>query len=380
MRLLTSLDFVTVDVDKHRLIVYSEKPLEVLSSAVHNGGFTKVNKIVSIHVPEHNEENCNRNEEDLDKELHENPENILQRALMKLDSDTDNVVGIMTHADVRNVEISNQHNQDITVCALVTAGVEVAATAGELTISKLNSLKIDTVGTINVILLVDGNLTQSCMVDAVKTIVEAKTVALRELDIRSCFSGDLASGTVTDSVVVACSNRGKPLKYAGTATVLGELVGKAVKEALKKTLYNEQKIVPTRSLAKRLEERRISLKKAISVFLEAHPNIAEKFEQFNDELRQALSDPKLAPIIIAGLRIDDDIKTGLIPNDVLNHSLILKTFQNALISSLDNKMSENLEFDDGPLTVVENLGPFVRIILVALMNNIYLNLCNKNLQ
>lgn len=379
MRLQTSIKFVKAEVDKNKLVISSERPFQVLSSAVLNGGFTKSNKIISIHVPEDNEENVQKNTEDLDKEIHENPENLIRKALAKLDIDSDKVVGIMTNADVRNVEVSNQQYQDITLSAFVTAGVDVSATAGEPTVSKQNSLKIAKVGTINIILIIDGDLTESCMVDAVKTVTEAKTVALRELDIRSYFSGDLASGTVTDSVVVACTKRGKTVEYAGTATVLGELIGKSVKESLKKTLQKEQRIVANRSLTKRLEERGISLAKAITLFLETRPKIAEKFEQFNEEIQQALSDPKVVFLLIAGLRLDDDVKIGLIPRGKFDKSMVVKTFQNAVINCLCNKNpSKDLKLDDTSLTAVENLGLFAGSILAAIMNDVYLNMCSKS--
>ena len=374
VRLQTSIDFVKADVDKHKLVISSERPLEVLSSAVHNGGFRKANKIISIHVPEDNDENCSRKMDDFDKELHENPENILKRALVKLGIDPDTVVGIMTHADVRNVDVSHQRHQDITLSAFVTAGVEVAATAGELTISKPNSSKIDPVGTINVILLVDGNLTESCMVDAVKTVIEAKTVALRELDIRSYFSGDLASGTVTDSVVVACTKRGAPLKYAGTATVLGELIGKSVKDSLKKTLYNEQQVVADRCLTERLKERKISLENAMNLFLAAYPELAENFEQFKDEVQHALSNPKIVPLVIAGFRIDDDVKVGLIPRSMFDKSMIIENFQTSVVDCLCNKnQAENLKLEGTSLAAVDNLGTFVGSILAAIMSCVYSN-------
>ncbi len=149
MRLQTSIKFVKAEVDKNKLVISSERSFQVLSSAVLNGGFTKANKIISIHVPEDNEENVQKNTEDLDKEIPENPENLIKKALAKLDIDSDKVVGIMTNADVRNVEVSNQQYQDITLSAFVTAGVDVSATAGEPTVSKQNSFKIDKVGTIS---------------------------------------------------------------------------------------------------------------------------------------------------------------------------------------------------------------------------------------
>ncbi|UCC58933.1 MAG: adenosylcobinamide amidohydrolase [Candidatus Bathyarchaeum sp.] len=372
MKLQTSIDFVKAEVDKNKLVISSERPLEVLSSAVLNGGFTKANKIISIHVPLDTEENADKDAEVLDKEIHEDPEDIIKKVLSKLDIAPDVVVGIMTNADVRNVEVSIQRCKDITLTAFVTAGVEVAATAGESTFSKQNPHKIDNEGTINIILLIDGDLTESCMVDAVKTVTEAKTVALRELDVRSYFSGDLASGTVTDSVVVACTKRGKTVDYAGTGTVLGELIGKSVIESLKKALLKEQNIIANRSLTKRLEERGISLAKAITLFLETRPKIAGKFEQFNEEILQTLSDPKVVSLVIAGLRLDDDLKLGLIPKGTFDKSVAVKTFQTAVINYLcNNNPSKDLKLDDTSLAAVENLGPFTGSILVAIMNNVY---------
>ena len=367
VKLQTSIDFVKADVDKHKLLISSEKPLAILSSAVHNGGFTKAKTIISIHVPEQNDENCNRKMDDLDKELHENPELILQRAIKRLGISLDDAVGIMTHADVRNVDVSYQKYDDVTLSVFVTAGVEVGARAGELTISLPNQPKID-IGTINVVLLIDGNLTESCMVDTIKTIIEAKTVALKELDVRSCFSGDLASGTVTDSVVVACTNRGEPISYAGTATVIGELIGKSVKQSLKKTLYNEQQVEADRCLTKRLKERRISLENVLKIFIKTHPELSPKEDQFKKQVETALSNPKIVPLVIAGLRLDEDLKDGLVPKNMFDKSATIETLQAAVANCLCNKNPDALKVESINLAAEEKLGPVTGKILATIMS------------
>jgi adenosylcobinamide hydrolase len=377
MRLQTPFDFIRAEVDKSKLVISSEIPLDVLSSAVLNGGFTTANKIISIHVPEENEENVQENSDDLDKEIHENPEDILRKAVMRLSFNSDEVVGIMTNADVRNVQVSAQKHNEISLNAFVTAGVKVSAAAGEPTISKNGPISRG--GTINIVLLIDGNLTKSCMVDAVKTATEAKTVALRELDTRSYFSGDPASGTVTDTVVIACTKRGQTVEYAGTATVLGELIGKSVKESMKKTLQKEQQFVANRPLTKRLNERGISLAKAAASFLKTHPEIPGKSEQFNEELQHILSDPKVVPLILAGLRLDDDVKVGLTPKDMFDQSTAIDSLQASVINYTGNKnQTKSLKVDDTSLVPVDNLGPFARGILAAIMNNVYRNLCSKS--
>ena len=86
-------------------------------------------------------------------------------------------------------------------------------------------------GTINIILLVDGTLTPAAMVNAVLTATEAKTRALFELGVR-CPDGGPATGTTSDAIVVAATGRGQPHQFAGTATVVGQMIGRAVYAAV----------------------------------------------------------------------------------------------------------------------------------------------------
>jgi len=367
MRLHTSIENVNAEVDKNRLVIISKSPLKVLSSAGLNGGLVKANGITNIHVTE-----------DLKDELHRNPDETLKKAVVKLGLSPEKVVAMMTAADVRNVGVSNQKRQDTILSVFVTAGVDVSATAGEATVSKRDSPNIKKGGTINTILLVDGNLTESCMVDAVKTATEAKTVAMRELDVRSHFSGDLASGTVTDTAVVACTKRGNPVKYAGTATMLGEMIGKAVKESVKKAIRKQEKMTANRSLTQRLEERGISLPNMITIFSETHPAIrgdSEKLGKFTEELQRTLCDPEVASLVIAALRLDEDAKMGLIPVDMCDKSQVCGILQTAVMGFLydENVASKYLKLDDKNLAAVHRLGPFTRSILAAIMNGV----CSK---
>ncbi len=57
---------------------------------------------------------------------------------------------------------------DVTITVFVTAGATVAVTAGEPAASK--SGQVQKIGTINIIVLVDGNLTDGSMVEVVKTV------------------------------------------------------------------------------------------------------------------------------------------------------------------------------------------------------------------
>ena len=378
MKLDTNIELLEAKIQRGKLIICSKTPLKILSSAVLNGGLRDTNGIVSVHVPEDGSK---------DDEIHRNAEDFLRKEVSKLNLPTDNVVGLMTAADLRNVAVTNLRYDNITLSALVTAGTSVSATAGDKLTSKQRSIKFKKFGTINIILLVDGNLTDGCMVGAVNTVTEAKTVALRELDIRSRFSGDIASGTITDSVVVACTMRGPPIKYAGTASVLGELIGKSVKESLKKAIQKQERLVPNRSLAKRLEERGISIAKMITLFSQIHPEIrgnAEKFRQFSEELQRIISDQNVALLVTAGLRLDDDTKMGLIPEAQTNTSneqpVVCEILQTAVADYLSKKnaISKHTIFDCQSLELAERMGLFTKNILFAVMDCVYSNTYRKS--
>ena len=216
MKLETKIKSVEAEIQKNKLILRSKTPLKILSSAVLNGGLQEANYIVSVHVPE-------ETGLDIDDNVHREAGDFLREETTKLSVPQDQLVGIMTAAKMKNIEVTTRKFEDITITTLATAGVHFSATAGDEIASKQSAFPFKKWGTINIIVLVDGDLTDSCMVNAVSTVAEAKTVALRELDVRSRFSGEIATGTVTDSVVIACTKRGRKIAYAGTATPIGEL-------------------------------------------------------------------------------------------------------------------------------------------------------------
>jgi len=376
MKLKTNIKSIEAEIQTDKLLVWSKTPLKILSSAVLNGGLQDANRIMIVQVSE----DCGS---DIADEVHNNPENFLRKEASKLNLSPDKVVGLMTAADLQNAEVTSRKYEDATLSVLVTAGISCSATAGDEIASKYGSFRFKELGTINIIVLIDGNLTESCMVNAVNTITEAKTGALRELDIRSRFSGDLASGTVTDSVVVACTKRGCPIKYAGPATMLGELIGKSVKESVKKVIHKQENLVPNRPLMKRLDERGISIADVAALFSQVHPNIresAEKLGQFTEELKRVLSDQNIGSLVIAGLRLDDDAKMDLIPFDAYDEkSVICGILQNAVADYLSKKdgKSEHIGPDLGS-AIGDKMGFFTRNILFAVMNSVYSNIVARN--
>ncbi|CCQ92316.1 conserved hypothetical protein [[Clostridium] ultunense Esp] len=76
------------------------------------------------------------------------------------------------------------------------------------------------------------------MINLIMTATEAKCALLQDLGVRT-VDGEIATGTTTDSIVLAVQGgKGEeyPHRFAGTATTLGDGVGKAVYAAIKEAL------------------------------------------------------------------------------------------------------------------------------------------------
>ncbi|MCW4016149.1 MAG: adenosylcobinamide amidohydrolase [Candidatus Bathyarchaeota archaeon] len=373
MKLETDISSVEAEIQGNKLILRSKTPLKIVSSAVLNGGSKEANCIVNVQV----EEDAGS---DMDDEVHKDAKDFLTEETSQLGVSQDQVVAIMTAARMKNVEKVTKKFEDITITAFVTAGAYFAATPGDEIASKQSAFPFKKWGTINTIVLVEGNLTDSCMINAVATATEAKAAALRELDVRSRFSGEIATGTVTDSVVIACTKQGRTIQYAGSGTAIGEMIGKSVKAALKKAIFKQEKLVPNRPLTKRLAERGITIENLTTLFSQIRPILREdneKRKQFTTELKQVLSDQNIAALIIAGLRLDEDAKVNLIPENPANEygrSFVLhKILQKAVTDYLSKEetQSKYVRPDYLSSTFSDEIGWFTRSVLSAVMYYVY---------
>jgi adenosylcobinamide amidohydrolase len=207
------------------LAVTSNNELTTVSSAIYNGGFRKTKAILNVQTPE----------ELSDRKLHENPLTFIIESAQKLGISND-FVGMITAAAVEKFALVTKKDDDIIVTVTATAvdsegnTCSHAETAGEpITVEEIP-------GTINIMVIIDGNPTESCMISTVLTATEAKTAAMWELGIRSRYSGDVATGTITDAIIVAKTNRGLPIVYGGPASKLGQLVGYCTRKAVKESI------------------------------------------------------------------------------------------------------------------------------------------------
>ncbi len=206
------LDFpgITAALSSEALVLHGAKELQVLASAVVGGGFTRTRCIINRHVHK--------------DYRHSDPTGDL-RAYAVDCGIPEPFVGLMTAVYMDRTQTATLRDADMTVAAIVTAGLSNPTTPG------LSPPASPLPGTINIILLVDAQLSPAAMVNAVITTTEVKTCLLLERGVRTP-EGYPATGTSTDALVVACTGRGAGLPYAGPATRVGWLIGQSVRQAL----------------------------------------------------------------------------------------------------------------------------------------------------
>jgi adenosylcobinamide hydrolase len=171
-----------------------EGKFEALSSGV-NGGRSSIASIINHQVqPDFN---------------HKQPAEYLNCL-----ADTLNIpgpfFGLLTAVSMDNLCIST----DDYLTAFVTAGV-----------THPSPFRI---GTINIILVIKGALSEGAMVGAVITATEAKGLALLDL-------GFHFTGTTTDAIVVAYEKHPRYIEYSGTSTAFGEKIIKTVIRGVKES-------------------------------------------------------------------------------------------------------------------------------------------------
>src|SRR5215510_14276616 len=199
------------------LVVHSQQPLTVLSSAIVGGGVVRVRYLLNRHV--HHDYNCLDPVADL-------------IAFARSQDISEAFVGQMTAVSLQKARAIRLRAETITVAAVVTAGLSNA------TIPGLSAPVTPGPGTINMILLIDACLTPAAMVNAVITATEVKTQVLMARGVRTP-EGYAATGTSTDAIAVASTGRGTPLAYAGPVTPVGWLLGRCVRTALEEALAHD---------------------------------------------------------------------------------------------------------------------------------------------
>jgi adenosylcobinamide amidohydrolase len=126
-------------------------------------------------------------------------------------------VGLLTAVDVADVVTAAEGG--VRVWATVGLGAPVQAAAPHVGPAPAHA------GTVNVVAWLPCRLSAAALVNAVATVTEAKTQAIREL-------GLAATGTATDAVCLLCPPDGPEAAYGGPRSTWGEPLARAAHRAV----------------------------------------------------------------------------------------------------------------------------------------------------
>ena len=151
---------------------------------------------------------------------------------------------------------------------------------------------------------------------ALVTCTEGKMAALRELMVGSRYSENPATGTGTDSTIIVCDPK-SPLYFrsAGKHNKLGELIGKTVKEAVKKALGNQNHLYPStqHSVTERLRRYGVTEEVLYSYFREYKKDSIE--EEWRHLWRKIDRDSEMVFISSFLAELLDEYRWGLAGNE-----------------------------------------------------------------
>lgn len=224
---LRVFDDIVVHCGTDEIMITSDAMFQTLSSAVLGGGFGIHHSLVNLKV----DKNYNHNDPALDA----------AQRIAGLKLPIDSSVALMTAAVLSDGAVMIQQATPARpgILVVATAGLSNAAHALDST-----EIPVGTTGrsaqiplqpgTINLMCLIDGSLTESALAGCIITATEAKCAALQTLGVRSP-GGHIATGTTSDAIVIAArqlsGSKLPAIEYMGLATPAGQALGRAVYHA-----------------------------------------------------------------------------------------------------------------------------------------------------
>jgi adenosylcobinamide amidohydrolase len=331
---------VKLVVKENVLAVFCDSALKTISSAFYNGGAKQVKAVLNVGVPEGYS----------DLSLHLDPLELITSSASKVGL-TKEYLAMVTAAKIKNYSLVTKKATDFSVSAIATAGCSHGESSGE----EMDVQEI--IGTINIIVFIDGNPSESCMVAALITATEAKSAVLRDFDVRSRYTGDSATGSITDSVTIASIELGKTLSLAGPASKLGKLVGYCTRKAVTEALLKQEPVWASRTVLDRLKERHLTVER-----LAAEISKVEGLIVNAEGLTRILKNkPFVLMYLFAATKMDDDYKKNLLPTDFADWMEISKFFGACTQNKLECTKKPNYEFVDLP--------PFLKHTLINIVRN-----------
>ncbi|QJD82142.1 adenosylcobinamide amidohydrolase [Cohnella herbarum] len=199
------------------VLIRSDDIYDVLSNAPYRGGASKANRFVNWKVPL--TYNCS------------DPASMMREEMHLWGYPPDMAIGLQTAAHITHSAFAEENGDEFKLLVCASAGTGNAARAGLVR----ETFSAYVPGTINIMIFVDGKMTHSAMVNAIISATEAKSAALDDLKVKDYAHDRVATGTTTDTVLVAVSQSDTyaPIhQYAGAATTIGNAIGRLAYEAV----------------------------------------------------------------------------------------------------------------------------------------------------
>jgi adenosylcobinamide hydrolase len=295
------------------LIIRFPGPRSVLSTSWLNGGYREdLTAVFNHQIPLEACEACHSGA---------SVKVYLEEVASSLSLDPATTSGLITRAKMKNAAIVTESSRDLTVTAIVTAGVDKnGGSAGDPASYHETNGKFESVGgTINILLIINASLPEYSMNRALITATEAKVVALQQLMAKSMYSSGIATGSGTDMMCII-TNPGADLSLtdAGKHSKLGELIGKSVIQATTTALKLETGLSPEsqQNVLVRLSRFGVTEEDIWNVAAERYermmPGTLSK-ENFMCCLRKNAQEPELVALASAVLHIIDEVEWNLLP-------------------------------------------------------------------
>ncbi len=263
-----------------------------------------------------------------------------------------------TAANMNYAAIITLEDAGVEVTAIVTAGVQGnAACAGDPAAWREGAHgweKVD--GTINTILLINHPVTEAAMARSVVTMTEAKSAALQRLAVRSLYSADLATGTGTDQFAIAApESGGQRLTSASPHVKLGELIGRAVRDATLEALRWQNGLEPSYTRSIFTAVGRFGLREE-TFFVDIAGMLSEQdFELMRKNSKSVFYEPLVAASAYAFVAVLDRVRYETLPATVAKEALRQQAASVAASLSAKTYMWEEFRAelnDDDPMRLL----------------------------
>lgn len=218
-----TIDESRLNISKELIELTSPMPLRTMSSGVIGSGTGWHQTFVNRHVNKDYRCSDHRRE--------------MALFLKSKGFEPSETVGMMTAVILEDLVYKRYTCAGFSIFAVVTAGVGNAIDASK---SELHSFDM-VPGTINTWIFVEGELTEEAFIQSIMTATEAKVKAMNNLKVMDEVTGTFATGTSTDSILIAATQTGEVLEFAGTITPLGKLISKAVYQCTTEAIQKSSK-------------------------------------------------------------------------------------------------------------------------------------------